>query len=350
MASSSGNCSARSSWRKRHVAGPAGSRARATDRPDGRASGRSRRSPSRSAKRPDRRPPRHPRSQGVRGGDASRMARMPRSGGAASIACGLLASMQRLGVRLPRSSVATGVPPSSRPRRSSDAAKSLAAQPAAQLGALRLAHGQRCSTGTGSGASSRSVTSSREMRAFSACSISMSRRLDGFIAGAAASTVSRSPNSSISCAALFGPMPGTPGTLSIESPISAWTSISLSGRDAELLHHLGRADRLLLDRVQHLHAGPDQLHQVLVGGDDGDLAAGLRRPRGSRPRSGRRPPSRPARSAGTPNASVASRTRANCGISSSGGGGRCRLVRVVEPVAERRRGRRRRSRRDGVPT
>ena len=35
-----------------------------------------------------------------------------------------------------------------------------------------------------------------------------SRRLDGFIAGAAASTLSRSPNSLMSCAAFFGPMPG----------------------------------------------------------------------------------------------------------------------------------------------
>ena len=33
----------------------------------------------------------------------------------------------------------------------------------------------------------------------------------------------------MSCAAVFTPMPGTPGTLSVESPISAWTSITLSG-------------------------------------------------------------------------------------------------------------------------
>ena len=33
----------------------------------------------------------------------------------------------------------------------------------------------------------------------------------------------------ISCAAPFGPMPGTPGTLSVESPISACTSTILSG-------------------------------------------------------------------------------------------------------------------------
>ena len=57
----------------------------------------------------------------------------------------------------------------------------------------------------------------------------MSRFFDGFIAGAAASTASRSPNSPISWAAVFGPMPGTPGTLSTASPISACTSTSLSG-------------------------------------------------------------------------------------------------------------------------
>ena len=57
----------------------------------------------------------------------------------------------------------------------------------------------------------------------------MSRRFEGFIAGAAASAVSRSPNSLMSCAAPFGPMPGTPGTLSTESPISACTSTILSG-------------------------------------------------------------------------------------------------------------------------
>ncbi len=48
----------------------------------------------------------------------------------------------------------------------------------------------------------------------------------------------------------------------------------LLGPDAELLHHLGRADRLLLDRVQHVDAGADQLHQVLVGGHDGGAPAG----------------------------------------------------------------------------
>ena len=46
---------------------------------------------------------------------------------------------------------------------------------------------------------------------------------------AAARTFSTSPNSLISRAAVFGPMPGMPGTLSTLSPIRAWTSTSLSG-------------------------------------------------------------------------------------------------------------------------
>ena len=90
----------------------------------------------------------------------------------------------------------------------------------------------------------------------------------------------RSPGrrySLISCAAPFGPMPGTPGTLSIGVADQRLHLDHLVGRDAELLHHLGRADRLLLDRVEHLHARPDQLHQVLVGGDDGHLPARLGR-------------------------------------------------------------------------
>ena len=83
--------------------------------------------------------------------------------------------------------------------------------------------------GSGSGASSRRMTSWREMRAACACAISASRRLDGFIAGAAARMLSRSPYSATRALAFLGPMPGTPGTLSTASPISAWTSTTLSG-------------------------------------------------------------------------------------------------------------------------
>ena len=103
-------------------------------------------------------------------------------------------------------------------------------QPGWRVGArFRARATTSASSGNGNGASARSVTRRRDSRAASACSISRSRRFDGFIAGAAASTPSRSPNSFSSCAAVFGPIPGTPGTLSTESPISACASISLSG-------------------------------------------------------------------------------------------------------------------------
>ena len=84
-------------------------------------------------------------------------------------------------------------------------------------------------SGTSSVTLSSSVTSFFEMRAFSAFSISASRRLSCLISPARASSVSRSPYSPISCAAVLTPMPGTPGTLSVESPISACTSITFSG-------------------------------------------------------------------------------------------------------------------------
>ena len=72
-------------------------------------------------------------------------------------------------------------------------------------------------------------------------------------------------------------MPGTPGTLSVEFADQCLQVDHLVWRDAELLHHLGGPDRLLLDRIQHFHARADQLHQILVGRDDGDLTTGLHR-------------------------------------------------------------------------
>ena len=72
-------------------------------------------------------------------------------------------------------------------------------------------------------------TSSRLIRACSANSISFSRRFGCLISCARASSVSRSPYSLISSAAVFTPIPGTPGTLSVESPASDCTSTTLSG-------------------------------------------------------------------------------------------------------------------------
>ena len=69
-------------------------------------------------------------------------------------------------------------------------------------------------------------------------------------------------------------MPGTPGTLSTLSPISASTSPTFSGPDAELLVHMRVVDAAVVHRVEHVdRAVLDQLHQILVGADDGHLPA-----------------------------------------------------------------------------
>ena len=87
----------------------------------------------------------------------------------------------------------------------------------------------KSSSPSATGTSSFSRTSSREIRALSAFSMIDSRRLFCLISAARARTVSRSPYSSRSCAAVLGPIPGTPGTLSTESPVSACRSIIFSG-------------------------------------------------------------------------------------------------------------------------
>ena len=81
----------------------------------------------------------------------------------------------------------------------------------------------------GGGTSSRSCTSFLETRISSAFCSSDSRRLGCLISLVRASSVSRSPYSLISSAAVLMPMPGAPGTLSVESPASAWTSTTFSG-------------------------------------------------------------------------------------------------------------------------
>jgi hypothetical protein len=47
----------------------------------------------------------------------------------------------------------------------------------------------------------------------------------------------------------------------------------LLGRNAEFLDHIVAADPPVVHRVEHVETGLDQLHQVLVGADDGDLPA-----------------------------------------------------------------------------
>ena len=81
----------------------------------------------------------------------------------------------------------------------------------------------------------------------------------------------------------FSPMPGTPLMLSIESPISASTSTTCVGRDAELLlHALGVVPGAIVARVVDGDAVVHELEEVLVAGDDRDLEAGRHRLRRQR--------------------------------------------------------------------
>ena len=70
-------------------------------------------------------------------------------------------------------------------------------------------------------------------------------------------------------------MPGTPGTLSVEIADQRLHFDDLLRRHAEFLDHLGAADLLVLHGVEHDHAVVDELHQILVRGDDGGGGAGL---------------------------------------------------------------------------
>ena len=55
----------------------------------------------------------------------------------------------------------------------------------------------------------------------SRCSMSFSRSLSGFTSAIRAYRLSSVPHSAISFAAVFSPTPGTPGMLSVGSPLSA---------------------------------------------------------------------------------------------------------------------------------
>ena len=69
-------------------------------------------------------------------------------------------------------------------------------------------------------------------------------------------------------------MPGTPLTLSMVSPISASTSTTCSGRDAELVLHAGGVvPRAFFARIEHADAVAHQLKEILVAGDDRDVVA-----------------------------------------------------------------------------
>ena len=110
----------------------------------------------------------------------------------------------------------------------------------------------RSSSASGSGQSRFSSTSTRDRRAMSACSIRLSRSFDVFIVSAPASAFSRSPYSTISLVAVFGPTPRTPGTLSTLSPISASTSPTRSGATPNFSFTASSPMPDILHRVEHV--------------------------------------------------------------------------------------------------
>ena len=121
-------------------------------------------------------------------------------------------------------------------------------------------------------------------------------------------------------------MPGTPLTLSIESPISASTSTTCAGATPNFSHHaVGVVPGAFVARVVDADAVADQLEEVLVAGDDRRLEAVPRRPcvasvpitsSASKPSDVR---------IGTPIASHASCTHGTCSARSPGIGARLAL-------------------------
>ena len=87
----------------------------------------------------------------------------------------------------------------------------------------------RFSIEIGSSTSSLRVTSFFEINKSSLLAIIDSLLLSCFILWTLFTKFSTSPKSFTNCAAVFGPIPGTPGILSDESPDNACTSITFSG-------------------------------------------------------------------------------------------------------------------------
>ena len=83
------------------------------------------------------------------------------------------------------------------------------------------------------------------------------------------------PNSCTRLAAVLGPMPGTPGTLSTVSPIRAKTSITCSGvMPFASLSFWTSIPGVFVD-VVHRHSVRKELLQVFVLGDDADVDVAL---------------------------------------------------------------------------
>ena len=129
------------------------------------------------------------------------------------------------------------------------------------------------------------VTSRFDRRACSAKPVSSSRRFGCLISGARASSVSRSPYSPISAEAVFTPMPGTPGHVVGGVADQRLDVDHLLRRHAEILDHPLAVDLALRPvagpalgarfEVVEEHLVGDELHQVLVGGDEQHLGAGI---------------------------------------------------------------------------
>ena len=105
----------------------------------------------------------------------------------------------------------------------------------------------------------------------------LSRRLSCLISEARSSSVSRSPIFVDEKGGGLHPDAGHAGHVVGGIADQRLHLDDLGRRHAEALHHLGLAEHLVLHRVVHAHAGPDELHQILVGGNDGHLGARLGR-------------------------------------------------------------------------
>ena len=125
-----------------------------------------------------------------------------------------------------------------------------------------------------SGTSRIAVAIRRDTRASSAWARRFSLRLAPDTWSIEPSTPSRSPKRWRSWAAVFSPMPGTPGMLSEVSPLSPMKSGTSSGNAIALHHAVAVVDLRLRDaaaRGHHAHAGLDELEGVAVAGDHHDV-------------------------------------------------------------------------------
>ena len=90
------------------------------------------------------------------------------------------------------------------------------------------------------------------------------------------------PNFWISADAVFSPTPGTPLILSIVSPVSAWISTSADGSTPKRSRTSRSPDSPIAHRVPQRHVRADQLHEILVRGDERDDEILFRRALGER--------------------------------------------------------------------